>query len=53
MENSEILGFQFETTKAIQPDSSSGESWEICSSGDTFRQNEALVATLCHEVFQL
>ena len=35
MENSEILGFQFEPTKALQPDSSSGESWEICLSADS------------------
>ena len=28
MENNEILGFQFEPTKALQPDSSSDESWE-------------------------
>ena len=30
MENSEILGFQFEPNKALQTDSRSGESWEIC-----------------------
>ena len=35
MENSEILGFQFEPTKALQPDSSSGESLEIFSSADS------------------
>ena len=35
MENSEILGFQFEPTKALQPDSSSGENWETCSSADS------------------
>ena len=44
MENGEILGFQFELTKALQRDSSSGESWKNCSSADsepsTTRQNE-------------
>ena len=35
MENSEILGFQFEPTKALQPDSSLGESWETCLSADS------------------
>ena len=57
MENSEILGFQFEPTKALQPDSSSGKSWEIFSSADSdlsiFRRNEASVDHLCHYVFQL
>ena len=51
MENSEILGFQFEPTKALQPDRSSGESWETCSSADseasTPRRNEASVDTWC------
>ena len=32
MENIEILGFQFESAKALQPDPSSGKSWETCSS---------------------
>ena len=44
IENSEILCFQCEPTKALQPDSSSGKSWEIWSSADsepsTFRWNE-------------
>ena len=49
MENSEILGFQFEPTKALKPDSiliqsdsaliqpysSSEESWEIFSLADS------------------
>ena len=35
MENSEVLGFQFEPTKALRPDSSSGKSWETCSSADS------------------
>ena len=39
MENSEILGFQFESSKAsnkaLQPDSSLGENWETCSSADS------------------
>ena len=47
MENSEILGFQFEPTMALQLDSSQGNSWEIFSSADsepsTFRQKEASV----------
>ena len=51
MENSEILGFQSETTKALQPDSSSRESRETYSSADsepgTTRQNEASVDTWC------
>ena len=34
-ENSEILGFQFEPTKALQSDPSSGESWKTCSSADS------------------
>ena len=49
MENSEILGFQFEPTKAIQPDPSSGKNWETCSSVDsepsTARGNETSVDT--------
>ena len=57
MENSEILGFQFEPNKAIQPDSSSSESWEIFSLAggeiSIFRRNEASVDHLCHYVFQL
>ena len=57
MENSEILGFQFEPNKAIQPDSSSSESWEIFSLAGSeisiFRRNEASVDHLCHYVFQL
>ena len=56
MENSEFLGFQFEPTKALQPDSSSGESWEICSSADsepsTLRRNKASVDTCWHHVFE-
>ena len=50
MENSEFLGFQFEPTKAHQPDSSSDESWETCSADSepsTTRQNEASVNTWC------
>ena len=51
MENSEILGFQFEPAKALQPDSSSGESWETFSSADsepsTTSQNEVSVDTWC------
>ena len=46
MENREILGFQFEPTKALQPDPSSGESWETSSSSTTSR-NEASVDTWC------
>ena len=57
MENSEILGFQLETTKVHQPDSSLGESWKNFSSADSelsiFRQNEASADHLCHYVFQL
>ena len=34
MENSEVIGFQFEPTNALQPDSISGKSWETCSSAD-------------------
>ena len=49
MENSKILGFQFEPFKALQHDPSSGESWETCSSADsepsTTRRNEASVDT--------
>ena len=56
MENSEILGFQFELIKVLQSDSSLGEGLEICSSSDsepsTFRQNKASVDTWCHHVFQ-
>ena len=36
MENSEILGFPFEPAKTLQPDSSSGASWEIFSSAYQF-----------------
>ena len=47
MENVEILGFQFEPIKELQPDSSSGESWETCSLADsersTTRRSEASV----------
>ena len=35
MENSKILGFQFAPTKVLQPDPSSGKSWETCSSADS------------------
>ena len=49
MGNSEILGFQFEPAKALQPDSNSGKSWKTCSSGDSeptsTRQKEASVNT--------
>ena len=51
MKNSEILGFQFEPTNALQPDSSSGESWETCSSADselsTTMRNESSVDIRC------
>ena len=51
MENVEILGFQFEPIKELQPDSSSGESWETCSLADsersTTRRSEASVDTWC------
>ena len=51
MENSEFLGFQFEPTKALQPDSSSGENWETCSSADsepsTTTRSEASADTWC------
>ena len=57
MENSEILGFQFEPNKALQPDSRSGESWEIFSLAGSeisiFRRNEVSVDHWCHYVFQL
>ena len=57
MGNTEIVGFQFEPNKALQPDSHSGESWEIFSSADSqlsiFRPNDALVVNLCQHVFQL
>ena len=47
MENSEILGFQFEPNKALQPDSRSGECWEIFSLAGSeisiFRRNEVSV----------
>ena len=46
MENSKA-----EPNKAFQPDPSSGESWETCSSADsepsTTRRNEASVDTWC------
>ena len=52
MENSEILGFQFEPTKALPP-----SAWEIFSSADSelsiFRRNEASVDHLRHYQFQL
>ena len=51
MENSEVLGFQFEPTKALRPDSSSGKSRETCSSADsepsTTKRSEASVDTWC------
>ena len=51
MEKSEILGFQFESTKVLQPDPSSGESLETCSSADsessTTRRNEASFDNWC------
>ena len=51
MENSEILDFQFEATKSLQPNSSSIESWKTCLSADrepsTTRQKEASVDTWC------
>ena len=57
MQNIEILGFQFEPTKVFQPNSSSGESWEIFSSAvkelSIFWLNEASADNLCHHVFQL
>ena len=50
-ENSEILGFQFEPTKVLQPDSSSDESWETYSSAEnkpcTNRRNEASAGSWC------
>ena len=39
MENIEILGFQFEPSKALQPDSSSGESWKTCSTAGSEPSN--------------
>ena len=36
MENSETLDCPFEPTKVLQPDSSSGTSWEIFSSAYQF-----------------
>ena len=51
MENSEILDFQFEPTKALQPDSGSGKSSKTCSSADrepsTARPNEISVNDWC------
>ena len=51
MQNSEILGFQFEPTKALQSDSSSGENWENRSSPDsepsTTTRNKASADTWC------
>ena len=52
MENSEILGFQFESNKALQPDSNSGENWETCSSADsepstTKRNKHQLILGTC------
>ena len=51
LRNSKIAGFQFGPTKALQPDSSSGKNWEICSSADsepsTTTQNEASADTWC------
>ena len=43
MENSEILGFQFEPTRALQPESSLDESWETRSTDS----EPASVDTLC------
>ena len=47
MENSEILDFQFEPNKALQPDSGSVKSSKTCSSADrepsTARPNEISV----------
>ena len=49
MENSEVIGFQFEPTNALQPNSISSKSWETCSSADcepsTTRRKEASVDT--------
>ena len=59
MWNSEIVVFQFELTKALQPDSSLGESWETCSSVDiersNTRQNEASIDTwfMCFKCSQM
>ena len=50
MQNSEIVGFQLESSKALQLDSSSDESWKTVlseSEPSTTRQNEASVYTLC------
>ena len=55
MENSEILGFQFDPkkacNKAFQPDSSLGENWETCwladSEPSTTTQSKASADTLC------
>ena len=51
MENSEILDFQFEPTKALQPDSGSGKSSKTCSSADrepsTARPNEISINDWC------
>ena len=52
MENSEILDFQFEPIKALQPDSSSGKNWKKLvhpadSEPSTTTRNEASVYTCC------
>ena len=51
MEKNEILGFHFESAKTLQPDSSSDENWETCSTADSesniTRQNVASVDTWC------
>ena len=51
MENSEILGFQFEPTKTLQPDSCSGGSLETCSPADseasTTKRKKTSVDTWC------
>ena len=57
MENSENLGFQFESTKAFQPDSNSGENWETCSSADselstTTRNKHQLILGTCVTAFK-
>ena len=56
MENSENLGFQFEPTKAFQPDSNLGENWEICSSADsepsTTRNKHQLILGTCVTAFK-
>ena len=57
MENSEILGFQFEPTKALQPDSSSGESLGIFSSADSelseMKHQLIICAIMCFNCSQI